>query len=125
MGQGIRTALAQIVADELEAAWNRVSVAQADGDAKYGDQNTDGSQSIRLFYDVLRNTGASAKEMLMQAGAQHWSVPIDEISAENHRIHHKPTARSLDYGDLTGAASKLPVPEQAKCKPRMSTRGTS
>ena len=118
MGQGIRTALAQIVADELEADWNRVSVAQADGDAKYGDQNTDGSQSIRLFYDVLRNTGASAKEMLMQAGAQHWSVPIDEISAENHRIHHKPTARSLDYGDLTGAASKLPVPEQAKFKPR-------
>ena len=49
MGQGIRTALAQIVADELEADWNRVSVAQADGDAKYGDQNTDGSQSIRLF----------------------------------------------------------------------------
>ena len=50
----------------------------------------------------------------MQAGAQHWSVPIDEISAENHRIHHKPTARSLDYGDPIGAASKLPVPEQAK-----------
>ena len=59
------------------------------GMRKYGDQNTDGSQSIRLFYDVLRNTGASMK-MLIRAGAQHWSVPIDEISAENHRIHQSP-----------------------------------
>ncbi|HAO55998.1 MAG TPA: xanthine dehydrogenase family protein molybdopterin-binding subunit, partial [Gammaproteobacteria bacterium] len=82
MGQGIRTAIAQIVADELEADWAKVQVIQSPGDKIYGDQNTDGSQSIRLFFDILRTAGASAKSMLTTAAADKWNVPVSEIQAK-------------------------------------------
>ena len=69
MGQGIRTAIAQIIADEMEANWSHVVVAQAQGDKAYAAQNTDGSQSIRLFLDKLRRAGATARHMLETAAA--------------------------------------------------------
>ena len=116
MGQGVRTALAQIVADELEADWSRVQVLQAAGDPKYGDQNTDGSRSILLNYDRLRAAGATARLMLRQAAAAHWQVPVEEVAAANHAVIHAPTGRSLGYGDLAGEAAALPVPEQAPQK---------
>ena len=95
MGQGIRTALTQIIADELEADWSRVEVEQATGDKVYGDQNTDGSQSIRLFYDGLRHAGASAREMLTEAAAAQWNVDVSNCKAENHIVHNLKTVNCV------------------------------
>ena len=111
MGQGIRTALAQVVADELDADWSRVVVDQAEGDAKYGDQNTDGSRSILMNYERLRTAGAAARLMLRQAAAQHWQVGVDEVEAANHEVMHAGSGQRLGYGDLAGIAATLPVPE--------------
>ena len=116
MGQGIRTALAQIVADELDADWSRVQVEQAPGDVKYGDQNTDGSRSILLNYDRLRTAGATARLMLRQAAANVWQVPVEEVAAANHEVTHAASGRRLGYGELAGEAASLPVPESAPTK---------
>ena len=116
MGQGIRTALAQIVADELDADWSRVQVEQAPGDVKYGDQNTDGSRSILLNYDRLRAAGATARLMLRQAAANVWQVPVEEVAAANHEVAHAASGRRLGYGELAGEAASLPVPESAPTK---------
>ena len=112
MGQGIRTALAQVVADELDADWSRVVVDQAEGDVKYGDQNTDGSRSILLNYERLRDAGAAARLMLRQAAAQHWGVDLSEVEAANHQVTHAGSGQQLGYGDLAGIAAALPVPEK-------------
>ena len=116
MGQGIRTALAQVVADELDADWSRVEVIQAEGDEKYGNQNTDGSVSILLNYDRLRATGASARLMLRQAAADRWGVDVESVSAVDHAVIHAATGRRLDYGELAADAAQLPVPEDAPRK---------
>ena len=122
MGQGVRTALAQIVADELEADWGRIAVEQAVGDAKYGDQNTDGSQSIRFLFDVLRTAGATAREMLRAAAANQWAVPVAECEAVNHEVTHKPSGKRLGYGELVAAAAELPVPAAPPLKGRGNYR---
>src|SRR2546430_16881963 len=75
MGSGSRTALPRIVADELDADWARVKLVQATGDDKYGDQDTDGSHSVRSFFDVLRESGATARLMLIRAAAAEWRGP--------------------------------------------------
>ena len=116
MGQGIRTALAQVVADELDADWSRVSIVQAEGDAKYGDQNTDGSKSILLNYDRLRAAGATARLMLRQAAANRWRVDLYAVAAANHEVFHASSGQRLGYGDLAGAAAALPVPGNAPLK---------
>src|SRR6266446_2442092 len=84
MGSGSRTALPRIVADELDADWARVKIVQATGDEKFGDQDTDGSHSVRGSFDTLRETGASARLMLLRAAAQQWNVPTAECSTELH-----------------------------------------
>ncbi len=111
MGTGIRTSLPLVAADELDADWKRVKVEQAIGDVKYGDQNTDGSRSIRDFYDPFRHAGASARAMLITAAAAQWSVPASECSTDLHEVVHRATNRRLGYGALVPAASKLPVPK--------------
>lgn len=111
MGQGIRTSLPQVVADELEADWDKVDVLQAEGDKKYGDQETDGSHSVRDFYQTMREMGASAKLMLLQAAAAQWQVPVDSCVAKNHRVTHTASGKSLSYGDLAEAAAKQPIPD--------------
>ena len=93
MGTGVRTSLPRIVADELEADWNRVKVVQAEGDPRYGSQDTDGSHSVREFFDTMREAGATARVMLVHAAAQQWNVPSSECQAELHTVIHKPTAR--------------------------------
>jgi len=88
MGNGVRTSLPSVIADEMEADWSKITVQQAVGDKKYGDQNTDGSRSIRYLYEPMRKMGAIAKAMLIAAAAQKWEVPASECSAENHFIVH-------------------------------------
>jgi isoquinoline 1-oxidoreductase beta subunit len=118
MGTVIRTSLPYVVADELDADWRRVKIDQAIGDKRYGDQNTDGSQSVRRFYDTMRQCGATARAMLIQAAAQQWNVPASECSTEPHVVVHKATGKRAGYGELASAAAKLPVPakEQLQLK---------
>ncbi len=91
MGQGVRTGMPMIVADELEADWKRVRVAQAPGDEKrFGNQDTDGSRSTRHFFEPMRRCGAAARAMLEAAAAERWKVPVTEVEARNHEVVHRP-----------------------------------
>jgi isoquinoline 1-oxidoreductase beta subunit len=111
MGTGIRTALPSVLADELDADWKRVKIEQAIGDAKFGDQNTDGSCSIRDFYDAMRQAGASARLMLERAAAAKWNVPPAECKAKLHEVLHAASGRKLGYGELASLAAKQPMPK--------------
>lgn len=117
MGQGVRTSVPMIVADELEADMKRVRVKQADGnEAKYGNQNTDGSRSVRHWLEPGRRVGAAARMMLEAAAAAQWGVPPSEVQAQNHVLVHKPTGRRLPFGQVAEAAAKLPVPAREMLK---------
>jgi isoquinoline 1-oxidoreductase beta subunit len=112
MGQGVRTGLPIVIADEMEADWNRVRVQQCPGDQKkYGNQNTDGSRSTRHFFTPMRRVGAAARGMLEAAAAKHWNVPVTEVRAEQHQVVHAKTGRKLGYGELAQEAAKMPVPK--------------
>ena len=110
MGNGSRTSLPLVVADELDADWSKVKLDQAVGDKKYGDQNTDGSHSVRSLFDQMRLVGATARAMLITAAAQQWKVAASECSTDPNFVVHKASGRKLNYGQLAAAASKLPVP---------------
>jgi isoquinoline 1-oxidoreductase beta subunit len=113
MGQGIRTGMPMIVADELEADWSRVRVVQAPGDEeRYGNQDTDGSRSTRHFFMPMRRCGAAARQMLEAAAAARWNVPIGEVQAKNGEVVHIPSGRRLGYGSLAKAAASMPLPVQ-------------
>ena len=113
MGQGIRSSLPALIADELGADPARVVVKQAEGDEKYGDQNTDGSASIRKGnYDALRKAGAAARMMLVAAAAKRWKVKPETCTTRDHKVVHTSTKRTLGFGELVTAAAKLPVPKQ-------------
>lgn len=114
MGTSSRTMVPLILADEMEADWKRVKIEQAIGDEKYGDQNTDGSHSVRSFFGVMQECGASARLMLEQAAAGQWGVPVSECKASLHQVVHTPSGKKLGYGELAGAAAKLPVPDKSK-----------
>jgi isoquinoline 1-oxidoreductase beta subunit len=118
MGQGIKTSLPAVVADEMEADWSRVVVEQATGDKKYGDQSTGGSLSVITFYQRMREAGASVRAMFEQAGAQYWQVDVADCRAENHRVVHGPSGKSADFAELVQIASALTVPatDQLKLK---------
>ena len=124
MGTTSRTTLPLIVAEELDADWKRVKIEQAIGDKRYGDQNTDGSHSVRSFYDGMRVAGATARLMLIQAAAAQWGVPAAECETELHVVVHRATKRTAGYGELATAASKLAVPpkEDLKFKPKSAWR---
>lgn len=111
MGTGVRTSLPMVVADEMEARWERVKVVQAPGDeARYGNQNVDGSRSMRHFLMPMRRVGAAARQMLEAAAAARWAVPVAEVKAEQHEVLHAPTGRRLSYGELAADAARQPVP---------------
>ena len=117
MGNGVRTSLPRIVADELDADWSRVEVIQGDGDERYGSQDTDGSHSVREFFDTLRETGATARLMLVRAAAQQWGVPEAQCVADPaHVVSHKASNRTMGYGDLAALAAKQPVPKKEELK---------
>src|SRR6187549_1674405 len=108
MGTGIRTSLPLVIADELEADWNRVTVQQATGDEKYGDQNTDGSYSLRMFFTPLRKAGATVRLMLEQAAAKEWNVDVSECKAQNHEVVHT-SGKAFGFGYLAEKAVALPI----------------
>src|SRR6478609_6444893 len=112
MGTGIRTSLPLVIADEMEADWNRVKVVQAVGDEKYGDQNTDGSYSVRMFFTPMRKAGATIRLLLEQAAAKEWDVDVSECKAQNHEVVHS-SGKSLGFGYLAEIAAALPVPEES------------
>ena len=111
MGTGVRTSLPLIVAEEMEADWSRVKVQQAHGDeAKFGNQDTDGSRSTRHYLLPMRQIGASARTMLEQAAAKRWGVPATEVKAVNHEVVHSASGRKLGFGELAADAAKESVP---------------
>lgn len=112
MGTGVRTSLPMVVADEMEARWDRVQVVQAEAnEARYGNQNVDGSRSVRHFLMPMRRVGAAARQMLEAAAAARWAVPVSEVQAVQHEVLHPRTGRRLSYGELAQEAARQPVPK--------------
>lgn len=124
MGSGSRTAVPLVLADELDADWKRVKIEQAIGDKKYGSQDTDGSHSVRDFYQPMREAGATARLMLVRAAAKEWGVPESECETELHAVVHKASGKRAGYGKLVATASQLPVPskDELKFKPKSAWR---
>ena len=116
MGQGVFTSMAMLVAEDLEADWSKVRVVQADADPKYGRMGTGGSRSVRGSWEPLRKAGAAAREMLVAAAARKWGVAPGACRAEKGTVVHGATGRTLSYGALAGAASKLEVPKDPQLK---------
>ena len=109
MGQGIRTSMASAIADEMEADWSMVTVKQATGDAKFGNQNTDGSRSIRTLLNPMRKMGAMARLILEKAAAKQWAVDDHECHAENHYVVHS-SGKKISFGNLVEQARKIATP---------------
>lgn len=127
LGQGVRTALPMILADELEADWSKIRLEQADADLKYGGQTTGGSASIRTSWGPLRQAGATGRAMMIAAAADTWGVEPASCRAHNGVVIHTPTGRTLGYGELAEKAATLPVPEDPPLKDPKAFRfiGTS
>ena len=121
MGQGIHTAIPMIVADELEADWSQVKTEMAPVEAEYADpvinqHGTFGSMSMRNLYEPLRKLGAAGREILVEAAAKKWNVPVSQCEAIQGKVHHQASSRTLTYGELVEEASALPVPENPRLK---------
>lgn len=118
LGQNIMTSFPMVVAEELEADWKKVKVLQANLDNRYDRQLTGGSGAVPHSWKLLRNAGATAKFMLIEAAAKKWSVPASECTAANGFVLHTRTGKKLSYGELADAAAKVPVPSNVKLKDR-------
>ena len=122
MGQGIYTAIAMILAEELDARWEQVRVEHAPPNTKlyanpvFGVQATGGSTSVRAFWEPLRKAGASARAMLIEAAARRWKVSADTCHSADSTVTHQPSGRTLDYGALVAAASHLAPPAKVGLK---------
>jgi len=112
MGTGARTSLPMVIADEMEADWSRVKIVQAEGDEpKYGNQDTDGSRSMRHHIQPCRQIGASVRHMLRQAAADEWGVDVAEVQAINHEVIHEGSGNRAGYGDIGQTAMALDAPD--------------
>ena len=116
MGQGVRTSLAMILAEELEADWKSISIQQASPGPEFEDMNTGGSDSIESSWLPLRRAGAAAREMLIEAAARSWRVDRSACRAERGAVTHPPTGRKTTYGRLVPLAAKIPVPKDPPLK---------
>ncbi|MBS0421677.1 MAG: xanthine dehydrogenase family protein molybdopterin-binding subunit [Proteobacteria bacterium] len=112
IGQGIKTSLPMMIADELDCAWSQVRIDQADADAKrYGTQVAGGSTATPNNWLPMRQAGAAARAMLVQAAAAQWNVSVDEITTSQGRIFHAASGRSMGYGEIASRAAALPAPD--------------
>jgi CO/xanthine dehydrogenase Mo-binding subunit len=116
MGQGVRTSLPMILAEELEADWKQIFIEQAGASTLYGDQTTGGSASVRTTWDPMRKAGAAAREMLISAAALQWGVPRSSCKADNGAVIHTASNRRLTYGQLASKASSQPIPSDVPLK---------
>jgi len=116
MGQGIRTTMPMIIADEMEADWAKCRVEQAVGDPKYGSQNTDGSTSIRDFLPKYREAGATTRALLEAAAAREWKVDVSDVFARQHEVVHRPTGRTKSFGALVATARAIAMPAPASVR---------
>jgi isoquinoline 1-oxidoreductase beta subunit len=116
MGQGVRTSLAMILAEELEADWSRIKLVQASPSAVFDDLGTGGSDSMRDGWRTLRKAGAAARQMLAAAAAARWKVDRASCAAANGAIVHPTTNRRFEYGALVTDAAKLPLPKDPPLK---------
>jgi isoquinoline 1-oxidoreductase subunit beta len=122
MGQGTLTGLAQLVAEELECDWSKVTTeyptpgTNVKRNRVWGDYSTGGSRGIRTSHEYVRKGGAAARQMLIQAAANEWKVPASEITAANSVLTHKASNRTTTYGKMAEAAAKLEVPKDVQLK---------
>jgi isoquinoline 1-oxidoreductase subunit beta len=116
-GQNVMTSLPMMVAEELEVDWEKVVVEMGQHDSvKLGPQFTGGSNSIRMYWKPLREAGAAARLMLMEAAAQTWGVPVEEVTAKAGMLYHEKNGKSGKYGDFAAKASSIPMPKGIKLK---------
>jgi isoquinoline 1-oxidoreductase subunit beta len=116
MGQGVRTSLPMILAEELDADWSQIEIQQAGASTLFGDQTTGGSASVRTTWDPMRQAGAAAREMLVAAAAEQWGVPASACVTEKGSVFHAASKHRASYGNLADRAAKLPVPKEPKLK---------
>jgi len=116
MGQGSTQAVPSLLAEELEVSLDKVKIVQSDGRGKYGDQTSGGSSSVRALWQPIRKAGAAAREMLTQTAAKRWNVSTTECFAQDGKIVHRGSGKSLTYGELADDASKLEIPKNPKLK---------
>ena len=125
MGTGARTSLPMIIADEMNADWSRVKIVQAPGDEpRYGNQDTDGSRSLRHHIQPARDIGAATRHMLEQAAAEKWGVDRSDVEAVDHQVVHKSLGTRADFGELAEAAMAMSTPprEELQYKDERSFR---
>jgi isoquinoline 1-oxidoreductase subunit beta len=116
MGQGTWQSMPMIIAEELDVDPMSIHIQSTKGEKKFGSQGVGGSSSVRGSWDMLRKAGASAKEMLIKAASIQWKVPMEACHASEGRVYHTTSEKSLSYGELVAAASKLEVPNDPKLK---------
>ena len=116
-GQNVKTSMPMIVADELDADWSQVVVKQADLDTKhFTRQFIGGSQAIHIGWKPLRTAGATARQMLREAAAKQWQIPVADVSTKAGVLHHKASGKSATYGAMASAAAQIPVPKDVPLK---------
>src|SRR4029078_6481567 len=116
-GQNVMTSLPMIVAEELNVDWQKVVVEMGPHDnVKLGPQFTGGSNSVRMYWKPLREAGAAARLMLIEAAAQTWSVPAEEVTTKAGMLYHEKSGKSGTYGNFASKASGIPIPEAIKLK---------
>ncbi len=117
IGQNVKTSMPMIVAEELDIDWSKVIVEQAPLNTDiFSRQIAGGSQAIRQSWDGLRMAGATARQMLKEAAAKEWNVPVNEITTEAGILYHKNSGKKTGYGEIASKASQIPVPEEVELK---------